>query len=181
MSIHPDHIILDSGSQRSYITNGLKEDLFDRSERVVVKTFGSTDEEAHQSDVVKLLMKTTEGDDLELEFIVVPIICEALSGQVITRTLNSYPHLAGLNLAETGTGMNMKVEFLIGSDHYWKVGGHWRDCTRTDRAYSPKVQIWLDLVRSTQRVSGPLHDKQFSILPDLVDKFRPTKELRYRT
>ena len=105
-------IILDSGSQRSYITQGLKEDLVlcpERAERVVVKTFGSTDEKALHCDVVKLLMKTTGGDDLELEFLVVPLICEALSGQVITRALDNYPHLVGLDLAEIGTGTTKKV------------------------------------------------------------------------
>ena len=66
-------------------------------------------------------MKTTDGDDLELEFLVVPLICEALSGQVITRALDNYPHLVGLDLAEIGTGTTKKVDVLIGSDHYWKV------------------------------------------------------------
>ena len=117
-------IILDSGSQCSYITQGLKEDLVlcpERAERVVVKTFGSTDEKALHCDVVKLLMKTTYGDDLELEFLVVPLICEALSGQVITCALDNHPHLVGLDLAEIGTGTTKKVDVLIGSDHYWKV------------------------------------------------------------
>ena len=117
-------IILDSGSQRSYITQGLREDLGlcpERAERVVIKTFDSTDEKELHCDVVKMLMKTTDGDDLELEFLVVPLICEALSGQVITRALDNYPHLVGLDLAETGTSTNKKVGVLIGSDHYWKV------------------------------------------------------------
>ena len=116
--------ILDSGSQRSYIIQRLREDLGlcpERAERVVVKTFGSTDEKELHCDVVKLLMKTTDGDELELEFIVVPFICEALSGQVITCTLDNYSHLVGLDLAETGTSTNKKVGVLIGADHYWKV------------------------------------------------------------
>eukprot|EP00731_Ephydatia_muelleri_P019650 Em0012g475a len=83
--------------------------------------YSRRDEKALHCDVVKLLMKTTDGDDLELEFLVVPLICEALSGQVITRALDNYPHLVGLDLAEIGTGTTKKVDVLIGSDHYWKV------------------------------------------------------------
>ena len=93
----------------------------EQAERVVVKTFGSTDEKALHCDVVKLLMKTTDGDDLELKFLVFSLICEALSGQVITHALDNYPHLVGLDLAETGTGTTKNVDVLIGSDHYWKV------------------------------------------------------------
>ena len=117
-------IILDTGSQRSYVTQRLKEKLslhLERVETLLIKTFGSTEEQPQYRDVVKLVLTTRDGPDLELEFVVVPLICETLSGQQISRAVELYPHLFGLEMADIFEDDNMDVNILIGLDHYWRV------------------------------------------------------------
>ena len=95
-------IILDSGSQRSYITDMVRKNLALRTEQaetVVMKTFGCH-ENVHICDVVKLAFKTATGTDLVLPFLVVPSICEPIAGQPVTLARDTYPHLFGLNLAD---------------------------------------------------------------------------------
>ena len=74
-------MILDSDSQRSYITNQLKTALSLPSEQVetmLIKTFASIEEKRQGCDVVKLAMNTENGQTLELAFLAVPLICELL-------------------------------------------------------------------------------------------------------
>ena len=53
-----------------------------------------------------------------------PTICSPISNQSIKVALEEYPHLCGLNLADTSTlsGDNdVEVDILIGADYYWKL------------------------------------------------------------
>ena len=121
---HPSccaRIILDTGSQRSYVTNSLKESLSLESEQVV-KTFGTEKHTKHSCHVVTLSMDTKDGRQLQLQFLTVPLICEPLSGQPVVCAAERYPHLSKLELANAvEDGDNLDVDVLIGSDHYWKV------------------------------------------------------------
>ena len=68
----PARMILDSGSQRSYITNQLKTALSlptEQVETMLIKTFGSVEEKRQNCDVVRLAMKTKTGECLELAFL----------------------------------------------------------------------------------------------------------------
>ena len=93
----------------------------ERVKTLLIKTFGSTEEQPQYRDVVKLVLTTRDGPDLELEFVVVPLICETLSGQQISRAVELYSHLFGLEMADTFDDNNMDVNILIGLDHYWRV------------------------------------------------------------
>jgi len=88
----PDHpkgirtvrLIFDSGSQRSYITNKLKEVLSLRprhSESMIIKTFGSSKAERQQCDVVSIGIYIKDGSMEELSLLSVPSIREPLSCQ----------------------------------------------------------------------------------------------------
>eukprot|EP00731_Ephydatia_muelleri_P013896 Em0007g1206a len=125
---HPSccaRIILDTGSQRSYVTNRLKESLSLESEQVeemLIKTFGTEKHTKHSCPVVTLSMDTKDGRQLQLQFLTVPLICEPLSGQPVVCAAERYPHLSKLELADAvEDGDNLDVDVLIGSDHYWKV------------------------------------------------------------
>ena len=74
---HPDNpslmlearIILDSGSQRSYITNKLKDDLslpVERRETMSIKTFGAAKERLQTCEVVRVVVKFQHGHSREL-------------------------------------------------------------------------------------------------------------------
>ena len=79
----PARMILDTGSQRSYITNRLKTALSlptEQVETMLIKAFGSVEEKRQNCDVVRLAMKNKTGENLELAFLAVPLICEPLSG-----------------------------------------------------------------------------------------------------
>ena len=117
-------IILDSGSQRSYVTEMVRKNLAlhtEQAETIVMKTFGCH-EKVQICDVVKLAIKTATGTDLVLPFLVVPSICEPIAGQPITLARDTYPHLFGLNLADdSGRSESLAISILIGADHYWKL------------------------------------------------------------
>ena len=117
-------IILDSGSQRSYVTDMVRKNLAlhtEQAETIVMKTFGCH-EKVQICDVVKLAIKTATGMNLVLPFLVVPSICEPIAGQPITLARDTYPHLFGLNLADdSGRSESLAISILIGADHYWKL------------------------------------------------------------
>ena len=118
-------IIFDSGSQRSYITDRVKQYLSLKSihtETMVIKTFGSESQAKQTCDVVKLGVKLRSGGSMELLFLSVPLICEPLSSQPIALATNIYSKFASLELADYSYGNEtLEIDGLIGSDQYWKI------------------------------------------------------------
>ncbi|XP_068675693.1 uncharacterized protein [Montipora foliosa] len=118
-------LILDSGSQRTYVSARLREHLnlsAESSQRISIKTFGSTKENSQCVDVVRLCVATGQGEGVELFAFVVPIICDPLQSQSIAEATHTYAHLKGLELADYGTGEdNVEVDILVGSDQYWRL------------------------------------------------------------
>ena len=116
-------VLMDGGSQCSYVTNRVRESLSlptERQQKMLIKTFGSEQEE-RVCDVVRINLKIVGGADLELPFSV-PLICEPLSHQPIAFCKATYEHLAPLNLTDFHEGpTELKIDMLIGSDHYWKI------------------------------------------------------------
>ena len=89
---------------------------------MLIKTFGSEQEEERVCNVVKIGLRTVSGVRLELSFHSVPMICEPLSHQPISLCKTTYGHLAPLSLADFDDGgTEMPVDLLIGSDHYWTI------------------------------------------------------------
>ena len=61
--------ILDSGSQRTYVSTRLRGRLrllTENTERMSIKTFGSTNEKSQCVDVVRFCVATEQGEDVEL-------------------------------------------------------------------------------------------------------------------
>ena len=120
-------LILDSGSQRSYITDQAKETLSLRpsgKRTMSIMTFGSTQERPQVCDVVRVGIWAKEGPDPELSLLSVPLICEPLAGTPVRFCIEDYDHLWQLDLADRpqGTGVEpFGPDILIGSDHYWDL------------------------------------------------------------
>ena len=118
-------IILDSGSQRSYITNKLKDDLslpVERRETMSIKTFGAAKERLQTCEVVRVVVKFKDGRSRELTLLTVPTICEPLVGQPIRDSKRRFPHLAGIELADPDCNdQGLEISILIGSDLYWTL------------------------------------------------------------
>ena len=122
-------IILDSGSQRTYLTDNLKNILqlpvLERKQ-VSIKTFGSTDERVEFVEVASLGIELKGGPNLSLSAFTVPLICQPLQGQSVEQVVNDNVCFSGLRLADyCAEGETLNVDILVGSDYYWNlVTGH---------------------------------------------------------
>ena len=115
--------ILDSGSQRTYITGRLRDELnlpTVKTELLQIKTFGSTKSDDTSCDVVQMGIETRDDGTLSITALVVPFICNPLTTQPIDHSGECYDHLWGLELADSAdTSDTLEVDVLIGSDSYW--------------------------------------------------------------
>ena len=117
--------MLDSGSQRTYVTSRLRDILnlpTVGTESLSMKTFGSS--EGHQAsyDLVQLGLTTKDNESLQMSALVVPFICNPLTSQPINRSGENYEHLLGLDLADSANiADSLEVDVLIGSDSYWSL------------------------------------------------------------
>ena len=118
-------LILDSGSQKTYITQRVKETLGLKSvtkEKLYIKTFGSDCSNVKTVDIVNVCLKNVSSDEtLIVTAHVVPMICSPLSHQAVQFAKQRYSHLEGILLSESDSGDNMEVEILIGADQFWNV------------------------------------------------------------
>ena len=118
-------LMFDGGSQRSYITNRVKEALgleTESTEVVNIKTFGSEITRTQAVDVVTASICSKDGSHINVLFSSVPLICEPLSCQPVAYTKQQYSHLSELDLADfSRVGDELQIDALIGSDHYWQL------------------------------------------------------------
>ena len=117
--------IMDSGSQRTYVTTHVKESLHlpsKRTESLRIKTFGSTEERETVCEAVELGLVTSSGERLKLSALAVPFICDPVTSQPISYSRECYDHLLGLELADSTDAEDvLEVDVLIGSDLYWSL------------------------------------------------------------
>jgi hypothetical protein len=119
-------LILDSGSQRSFVTTRVKNQLnldAEGTENLMIKTFGGEAEELQTCEFLHLNIETESTyPDLSLTAFVVPAICQPLRHQTTQAAQEIYHHLEGLNLADLNAGEEeLEVDILVGSDQYWNL------------------------------------------------------------
>ena len=117
-------ILLDEGSQRSFLTEGLARNLrvqTHHTEDICLASFGSPTALVKRLDVATIYLETITGDRLPLSVLIVPTIAAPV--QNITHyAIDKLPYLKGLQLAIPMTvGEQFEVTLLIGADHYWQV------------------------------------------------------------
>ena len=109
------HILFDTGSQRTFITENMR-NRFNlktiRKELLDVTTFGDIKTTRRNYDVVSLNLDTGK-ESLSLTALVTPTICPPLK----IKAFKIPPELEGLKLADTPIG-NSEVDILIGNDQY---------------------------------------------------------------
>ena len=113
-------IILDGGSQRSYVKERICDALnlpVAHSELLTINPFGSNTGIHQQCKVVNLCMGTMGSDDVTLSAICVPVISSPVQGQCPRQAMSSYSHLAGLTLADDCEG-EANINILVGADQY---------------------------------------------------------------
>ena len=110
-------ILLDTRSQRTYITSRLNSRLNlspVKLETLHLDSFGDKRYTKQQCDVVNLRLEGSQGE-IEISALCFPKICSAVSAKV---NINNHAHLQDLKLAETG---QQDIDVLIGSDYYFDV------------------------------------------------------------
>ena len=120
----PVRVLLDSGSQSSYITNNLKRKLGlipTKTETLNLNTFGNEKFSKRDCDLIKLRLQRKHGEDVNISALSFEAICSPVPSKV---SLHEHPHLLDLDLADCISG-NMdsqdNIDVLIGSDYYWDI------------------------------------------------------------
>ena len=115
-------IVLDNGSQKSYVTERVKNFLslpVTATEPLSIAAFGSSRRESKHCDVVRLAIRTKSGHNHELNLYVVPHICDPLTTPTVSTCVEMHDHLAHLDLADVSQDPTLEIDVLIGFDHYW--------------------------------------------------------------
>jgi len=143
-------ILLDSGSQLSYVTKTLQTKLQlkpIKREKLRLNTFGSSSFDARPCDVVSVrIRRPCSDEEICITAYTSSVICSPLPTLV---NAERYHHLEGLELADNNCeSSDCSIDLLIGSDYYWTVvTGETISNARGPVAISSKLG-WL--------VSGPL-------------------------
>ena len=116
-------IVMDSGSQRSYLTKKARETLrlpTTNRQRLAIAAFGSNRAEPQVCEAVQVSVATRNGVDKNIDLFVVPHICEPLTTQPLDKCLEFHPHISELDLADDPLDETREIDLLIGSDFYWE-------------------------------------------------------------
>ena len=147
----PIRALLDSGSQRSYMTNSLKTQLKltpVRKERITLNMFGSNSFSKKECDMIEVRLQGRKDSTVTIVALSFPMICAPLPSPV---EVDQYPHLRELELADQRLDHNdygENIDILIGSDFYWDVVTGDRIQAENGPVAVSSVSGWL--------VSGPI-------------------------
>ena len=114
-------LLLDSGSQRSYISEKLRNELnlpTLRRERLFIKTFGNTNSKCKSVDIVPLNV-ITSNKTITIEAICTPDICDSLTNQNVKAVSTNYNNLKNLKLADSVITDTKSINIFIGLDYYY--------------------------------------------------------------
>ena len=157
----PVRVLMDGGSQRSYITNSLKTRLSLtplRKESLNLNTFGEEQYKRKQCDLVKVNMQGQDGTGIEIYALSSPMICSPPSTAI---DISGYPHLQELHLSEFSQDKPVDhIDILIGSDHYW-------DVVTGDISRESDGPVAIDS-KFGWLLSGPLKRKENSVITNLA-------------
>ena len=119
----PVKILFDLGSQRSYLTENLKERLgltSKNSEVLYLNTFGTSKVAKHNCQKVSFQLETLDNDFVTVSALSFPEICTPLAGPI---DISEFPHLQGLMLADRPDKLNdwesEHIDILLGADQYF--------------------------------------------------------------
>jgi hypothetical protein len=119
------NLILDNGSQRSFITATCASQLElkpEGTEMIKLAPFGSDSKEIRTVQNTTVTLESIRGSNMPMRMLVV----EKISVPIKTRrdqSILSMPHIQGLELAENPDTDYMEIDILIGADYYWTVVG----------------------------------------------------------
>ncbi|XP_062596767.1 uncharacterized protein LOC134258250 [Saccostrea cucullata] len=117
------NILFDEGSQRSFITEKLANELEitrRRSEAIKLSTFGENGS-VQYLDSATINLITDSGELIAINVLIVPSIASPLSSYHSSE-VKRLPYLQGLKLAHpVSIDSEFVISFLIGADFYWRI------------------------------------------------------------
>ena len=118
----PVGVLLDSGSQRSYITKNVAESLALQgpSEVLSVSMLGGESSQTKRMKIVSFSLTSVQGTDsmpVQMEALTIEKICTPLDP--VELNLEKYPHLRNLVLADVYPRGSVDIDVLIGADVYF--------------------------------------------------------------
>ena len=124
----PVCLLLDDGSQKSYIQNHVRTELnlqTIKTQNVYLNTFGDEKYNKQKLDVVKLKLKDRfngYSTEVEITAMCVPSICSPLPSSI---DISQFPHLERYELVDNYTDSHnyqeRPIDILIGPDQYYKI------------------------------------------------------------
>ena len=118
-------LILDDGSQRSYVQRALKEKLNLKpipvdAEDVIVKGICGRST-IMKSEMVELFVRTDSGTWIKIIAGVLDEICEPINQPSTRCAVRKYPHLKNITFADYHNGKDVEIQILIGGDYYYDL------------------------------------------------------------
>ena len=117
--------MLDSGSQQSFITESVAQELSlspERKQTITATTFGSREEHSYVCECVRVNVALKNGQSRQLMLFTIPLISEPLLCQPVSLCQDTFDHLTSLDLADNSDGHSrLQVDILVGSDQYWNL------------------------------------------------------------
>ena len=118
------YVLLDEGSQRSFITSDLAKILElqpSGQETINISHFGATHPANQVLDVATINLLTKSGETVQLSVLIIPFIATPLQN-TISYSVTTLPHLQGLQLAHPLIAeREFHISLLVGADHYWDI------------------------------------------------------------
>ena len=146
-------VILNGGSQRSYVTEKLRDAMnlpLLHSESLTIKPFGSnTGSCRQQCKVVNLCIDIEGSDNVTLSAICVPIISSPVQGQCPREKARVYPNLTDFLTLADDCEKKEQIYILVGADQYWNLV--------TGRVVQGKSGPTVIHTKLTWVLSGPVH------------------------
>lgn len=117
--------LFDTGSQKSYLTERAMKLLKlepTGKQTLSIAAFGAARGQTKVYQIVSVGVCLKGYANTSLSLHVVPAICEPLSCQPITASIESHGQLMSLDLADSAdANSRLPVDVLIGCDHYWEL------------------------------------------------------------
>ena len=116
-------IIMDSGSQRSYVTRAVSEALGLRmigKRKMTIMTFGRDKGSTQLCNIDEAGVQKGGNPYQKLILYTTPLICQPVAHSPVKICLERYDYLRNLELADSPTDTReVQPDTLIGLDHYW--------------------------------------------------------------
>jgi hypothetical protein len=117
-------ILFDEGSQRSFITEELAQNLNLKqtgTETLTIAAFGGK-ERMRTFKTSTLFLIADSGENIQIHVVVVPCIAAKIHSHQVP--IKNLPYLQHLKLAQSYDGSSFEVSLLIGVNHYWDIVGN---------------------------------------------------------